>query len=60
MFDELDKMPFGVLDGIKAYLDYIEKVDNVDFRLVMNFHRSYFLHRSTLILFALGELFLFF
>jgi len=32
VFDEVDKMPKGVLDGIRAYLDYIEKVDNVDYR----------------------------
>lgn len=32
VFDEVDKMPPGVLDGIKAYLDYIERVDNVDYR----------------------------
>ena len=36
IFDEVDKMPKGVLDGIRAYLDYIEKVDNVDYRLVLN------------------------
>lgn len=32
VFDEVDKMPEGVLDGIRAYLDYIEKVDRVDYR----------------------------
>ena len=32
VFDEVDKMPKGVLDAIHAYLDYIERVDNVDYR----------------------------
>lgn len=27
-------MPAGLMDGIKSFLDYIERVDNVDFRLV--------------------------
>ena len=32
VFDEVDKMPAGVLDGIRAYLDYIDRVDGVDYR----------------------------
>nr|CAH0102015.1 unnamed protein product [Daphnia galeata] len=32
VFDEVDKMPTGVLDGIRAYLDYIDTVDSVDYR----------------------------
>jgi hypothetical protein len=32
VFDEVDKMPAGVLDGIRAYLDYIDTVDSVDYR----------------------------
>jgi len=32
VFDEVDKMPEGVLDGIRAYLDYIDRVDGVDYR----------------------------
>ncbi|EFX73207.1 hypothetical protein DAPPUDRAFT_129381 [Daphnia pulex] len=32
VFDEVDKMPSGVLDGIRAYLDYIDIVDGVDYR----------------------------
>lgn len=32
VFDEVDKMPNGVLDGIRAFLDYIEAVDKVDYR----------------------------
>ncbi len=32
VFDEVDKMPPGVLDGIRAYLDYIDIVDGVDYR----------------------------
>ncbi|KZS09814.1 Torsin-like protein [Daphnia magna] len=32
VFDEVDKMPSGVLDGIKAYLDYVDRVDGVDYR----------------------------
>ena len=29
VFDEVDKMPAGVLDGIRAYLDYIDSVDGL-------------------------------
>lgn len=32
VFDEVDKMPPGVLDGIRSYLDYINEVDGVDYR----------------------------
>ena len=32
VFDEVDKMPCGVLDGIRSFLDYNEHVDRVDFR----------------------------
>ena len=32
VFDEVDKMPGVVLDGIRAYLDYIDRVDGVDYR----------------------------
>lgn len=32
IFDEVDKMPPGVLDGIKPYLDHYEKIDGVDYR----------------------------
>lgn len=32
IFDEIDKMPDGILDAIKPFLDYHEKVDGVDFR----------------------------
>lgn len=32
VFDEVDKIPPGVLDAIKPYLDYHDNVDGVDFR----------------------------
>lgn len=32
VFDEVDKMPAGVLDGIKPFLDHHENFDGVDFR----------------------------
>ncbi|XP_049799028.1 torsin-1A-like [Schistocerca nitens] len=32
IFDEVDKIPPGVLDGIKPYLDYHNNIDGVDFR----------------------------
>ena len=32
VFDEVDKMPLGVLDSIRAYLDYNNNVDGVDYR----------------------------
>jgi len=32
IFDEVDKMPVGVLDGIKPFLDHYEAIDGVDYR----------------------------
>ena len=32
VFDETDKIPIGLLDTIKAYIDYNEEVEGVDFR----------------------------
>jgi hypothetical protein len=32
VFDEVDKMPEGVLDAVKPFLDYHEQIDGVDFR----------------------------
>lgn len=32
IFDEVDKMPPGVLDGIKPFLDHYEAIDGVDYR----------------------------
>jgi hypothetical protein len=32
VFDEADKMPEGVLDAVKPFLDYHEQIDGVDFR----------------------------
>jgi hypothetical protein len=32
VFDEVDKMPQGVLDAVKPYLDYHEQIDGTDFR----------------------------
>jgi len=32
IFDEVDKMPPGVLDGIKPFLDHYENIDGVDYR----------------------------
>lgn len=32
IFDEVDKMPPGVLDGIKPFLDHYQNIDGVDYR----------------------------
>ena len=32
IIDEVDKMPAGVLDGLKPFMDYHDSVDGVDFR----------------------------
>ena len=32
IFDEVDKMPPGVLDIVKPFLDYYEHIDGVDYR----------------------------
>jgi hypothetical protein len=32
VFDEVDKIPQGVLDAVKPFLDYHEEIDGVDFR----------------------------
>ncbi|CAL4060221.1 unnamed protein product [Meganyctiphanes norvegica] len=32
IFDEIDKMPLGLIDAIKPFIDYHEKLDGVDFR----------------------------
>jgi hypothetical protein len=32
VFDEVDKMPKGVLDAVKPFLDYHEDINGVDFR----------------------------
>jgi hypothetical protein len=32
VFDEVDKMPKGMLDAIKPFLDYHEEINGVDFR----------------------------
>lgn len=32
IFDEIDKLPPGVIDAIKPYIDYHEQVNSVDFR----------------------------
>ena len=32
IFDEVDKIPQGVLDAVKPFLDYHEEIDRVDFR----------------------------
>lgn len=32
IFDEVDKIPVGVLDAVKPFLDYYEGVDGVDYR----------------------------
>ena len=32
IIDEVDKMPPGVLDGLKPYMDFHTTVDGVDFR----------------------------
>jgi hypothetical protein len=32
VFDEVDKIPKGVLDALTPFLDYHEEIDGVDFR----------------------------
>lgn len=32
IFDEIDKMPIGMINGIKPFIDYHENIDGVDFR----------------------------
>lgn len=32
IFDEIDKLPHGVIDAIKPFIDYHENVDSVDYR----------------------------
>ena len=32
IFDEIDKMPEGVMDAVKPFIDYREEVDVLDFR----------------------------
>ena len=32
IFDEMDKMPEGVIDAIKPFIDHHEEVNGVDFR----------------------------
>jgi hypothetical protein len=32
VFDEVDKIPQGVLDAVKPFLDYHEEINGVDFR----------------------------
>ena len=32
VFDETDKIPIGLVDSIKAYIDYHSEVDGIDFR----------------------------
>lgn len=32
IFDEIDKMPLGMIDGIKPFIDYHESIDGIDFR----------------------------
>ena len=32
VFDETDKIPIGLMDTIKAYIDYNKEIDGIDFR----------------------------
>lgn len=32
VFDETDKIPIGLMDTIKAYIDFNPEIDGVDFR----------------------------
>jgi len=32
IFDEMDKMPLGMVDGLKAFIDHHESVSGIDFR----------------------------
>ena len=52
VFDEVDKLPHGLLDVIKPYLDYYEKLGGVDYRkaiflflrYLLLYHSFKFLH----------------
>jgi hypothetical protein len=35
IFDEIDKMPHGIIDTLKPYLDYYEELAGVDYRNAM-------------------------
>ena len=32
IFDEMDKMPVGLLDTVKPYIDYLPEINGVDYR----------------------------
>ena len=32
VFDEIDKIPIGLIDTIKAYIDFNHDIDGIDFR----------------------------
>ncbi|KAL4230404.1 chaperone cofactor-dependent protein refolding [Mactra antiquata] len=40
IFDEMDKMPPGIIDTLKPYLDFYEKLDDVDYRRTTFFFLS--------------------
>lgn len=56
VFDEIDKIPIGLLDVIKAYIDFNHEIDGLDFRnsvfIFLRFNillRVYFLKYSLFI-----------
>ncbi|KAL4230403.1 Torsin 1 [Mactra antiquata] len=40
IFDEMDKMPPGIIDTLKPYLDHYEQIGNVDYRKTIFFFLS--------------------
>lgn len=32
IFDEMDKMPVGIIEAIKPFIDHYQEVDGIDFR----------------------------
>ena len=32
IFDEIDKIPLGLMDSIKPYIDFNQEIDGIDYR----------------------------
>jgi hypothetical protein len=41
VFDEMDKMPAGIIDTLKPYLDFYENLGGVDYRKATFFFLRY-------------------
>ena len=46
IIDEMDKMPKGLIDTLKPYLDYYEELGGVDYRNMMFFFLRFVRHLS--------------